>query len=65
MLRSFPQDDRDHMVENGMITVTCEFCSSSYVFEPAEISDQESRQAITYGLLTLRRGIRLQLRCLS
>src|SRR6188474_862724 len=27
MLRSFPQNDRDDMVENGMISVTCEFCS--------------------------------------
>jgi molecular chaperone Hsp33 len=42
MLRSFPQDDRDHMVENGVITVTCEFCNSSYVFEPADVEDQES-----------------------
>ena len=40
MLRSFPQDDRDDMVENGMITVTCEFCNSSYVFEPASVRDQ-------------------------
>ena len=39
MLRSFPQDDRDHMVENGKITVTCEFCSSTYVFEPGEVGD--------------------------
>jgi molecular chaperone Hsp33 len=38
MLRSFPQDDRDHMVENGVISVTCEFCSSHYVFEPAEVA---------------------------
>jgi len=38
MLRSFPQDDRDHMVENGKITVTCEFCNSTYVFEPADVS---------------------------
>jgi molecular chaperone Hsp33 len=37
MLRSFSQDDRDHMVENGKITVTCEFCSSTYVFEPGEV----------------------------
>ena len=41
MLRSFPQDDRDQMVENGVITVTCEFCNSSYVFEPSAIRDQE------------------------
>jgi len=33
MLRSFSQDDRDHMVENGAISVTCEFCSETYVFE--------------------------------
>jgi redox-regulated HSP33 family molecular chaperone len=25
------------MVENGKITVTCEFCSSTYVFEPGEV----------------------------
>lgn len=39
MLKSFPQDDRDHMVENGKITVTCEFCNSSYVFDPGEVGD--------------------------
>jgi len=37
MLRSFSQADRDDMVEDGRITVTCEFCSSSYVFAPDEI----------------------------
>jgi molecular chaperone Hsp33 len=41
MLRSFPQTDRDDMVENGKITVTCEFCSSTYVFAPDEISTAE------------------------
>ena len=40
MLRSFPQDDRDHMVENGAIGVTCEFCSEKYEFDPAEIVDE-------------------------
>jgi len=38
MLRSFSQQDRDDMVEDGRITVTCEFCSSTYVFAPAEIA---------------------------
>jgi molecular chaperone Hsp33 len=38
MLRSFSQDDRDHMVENGVISVTCEFCSSHYVFQPDEVA---------------------------
>jgi molecular chaperone Hsp33 len=38
MLQSFPQEDRDDMVEDGKITVTCEFCSSTYVFDPADIT---------------------------
>jgi molecular chaperone Hsp33 len=41
MLRSFPQGDRDDMVENGVISVTCEFCSRTYVFEPADVADEE------------------------
>jgi molecular chaperone Hsp33 len=42
MLRSFPQHDRDHMVENGKITVTCEFCNSIYVFAPVDVSEAAS-----------------------
>jgi molecular chaperone Hsp33 len=42
MLRSFSQEDRDHMVQNGVITVTCEFCSSTYVFRGSEVSSQGS-----------------------
>jgi molecular chaperone Hsp33 len=38
MLKSFPQDDRDHMVENGVISVTCEFCNSKYVFNPEDVA---------------------------
>ncbi len=41
MLQSFSQQDRDDMVEDGKITVTCEFCSSTYVFSPAEIASPE------------------------
>lgn len=37
MLRSFSQDDRDHMVEDGRISVTCEFCSANYLFTPDEV----------------------------
>jgi molecular chaperone Hsp33 len=37
MLKSFPEQDRADMIEDGHITVTCEFCSSTYVFEPDEI----------------------------
>jgi molecular chaperone Hsp33 len=42
MLKSFPQEDRDDMVENGRITVTCEFCSSTYVFAPHEVAAQSA-----------------------
>ena len=40
MLRSFSQTERDEMVENGVILVTCEFCSSGYAFEPAEVANR-------------------------
>ena len=42
MLKSFSQDDRDHMVENGKISVTCEFCSANYVFAPGEVEAKTS-----------------------
>lgn len=41
MLRSFSQDDRDHMVENDKIAVTCEFCSQTYIFAPDEVRDSD------------------------
>jgi len=40
MLKSFSQDDRDHMVEDGKISVTCEFCSATYVFAPGDVGAQ-------------------------
>ncbi|MGE4165864.1 MAG: Hsp33 family molecular chaperone [Xanthobacteraceae bacterium] len=40
MLKNFSQDDRDHMVENGVISVTCEFCSSNYIFFPDEVAPE-------------------------
>jgi molecular chaperone Hsp33 len=42
MLQSFSQSDRDDMVEDGRITVTCEFCNSTYVFTPQEITPADS-----------------------
>ena len=42
MLKSFSQDDRDHMVEDGKISVTCEFCSANYQFAPADVGANES-----------------------
>jgi molecular chaperone Hsp33 len=40
MLASFSQQERDDMVENGVISVTCEFCSSNYVFTPVDVVDR-------------------------
>jgi len=37
MLKSFSQDERGHMVQDSVISVTCEFCNSKYVFAPAEV----------------------------
>ena len=38
VLAKFPDDEREAMVgENGMITVDCEFCSSSFDIAPGEI----------------------------
>ena len=42
MLRSFPQDDRDHMVKDGVISVTCEFCSANYAFAPDEVAGEQA-----------------------
>jgi molecular chaperone Hsp33 len=41
MLKSFSKADRDHMVQDGVISVTCEFCSTKYVFAPAEVGAEE------------------------
>jgi molecular chaperone Hsp33 len=41
MLKSFSKDDRDHMIQDGVISVTCEFCNSKYVFAPAEVAVAE------------------------
>jgi molecular chaperone Hsp33 len=41
MLRSFSQDDRDHMVQDGMILVTCEFCNTTYDFKPGDVQTEE------------------------
>ena len=43
MLRSFSQDDRDHMVEDGKISVTCEFCSANYVFAPEDVRENGAK----------------------
>jgi len=42
MLKSFSQDDRDHMVKDGEISVTCEFCGANYIFAPEEVDAKEA-----------------------
>lgn len=39
MLKSFSTDERAGMVEDGAISVTCEFCSANYRFAPSDIED--------------------------
>jgi molecular chaperone Hsp33 len=41
MLKSFSKDDRDHMVQDGVISVTCEFCNTRYAFAPVEVETGE------------------------
>jgi len=36
ILKRFPPEDRAEMIEDGVITVTCEFCSTGYRFTPEE-----------------------------
>jgi molecular chaperone Hsp33 len=38
MLKGFSAEDRADMVEDGAIKVVCEFCSTPYVFKPAEFA---------------------------
>ena len=45
MLKSFSQDDRDHMVEDGKIAVTCEFCNRVYDFAPGEVDANDAGKA--------------------
>ncbi len=39
MLKSFSREERADMVEDGAISVTCEFCSANYRFAPTDIED--------------------------
>jgi molecular chaperone Hsp33 len=40
VLASLSQEDLDHAVEDGMVSVTCEFCSTTYRFEATEVKPQ-------------------------
>ena len=37
MARFSPEDRRDMVGDDGRIGVTCEFCSRTYDFDPAEV----------------------------
>jgi molecular chaperone Hsp33 len=43
MLKSFPPEDRADMVENGVISVTCEFCNATYAFAPDQVEAEADR----------------------
>ena len=40
ILARMPDEDRAHMAEDGEIKVKCEFCSTEYVFSPADIDPE-------------------------
>ena len=42
MLGSFSSQERSDMVENGAISVTCEFCNATYLFAPDEIGGESN-----------------------
>lgn len=39
VLRSFGSHEIDEMVQEGVVTATCEFCSAVYVFTPEELKE--------------------------
>ncbi|MBV9747361.1 MAG: Hsp33 family molecular chaperone HslO, partial [Acetobacteraceae bacterium] len=42
VLRSFPREERGDMVEpDGKIHVKCEYCSRSYLLEPARVDAED------------------------
>lgn len=41
MLQGFPPDERNEMVKNQYISVTCEFCSTTYRFKLQEFSEEK------------------------
>ncbi|MEM0900213.1 MAG: Hsp33 family molecular chaperone [Pseudomonadota bacterium] len=42
VIRSMTKEERDEAVEDGRISVKCEFCSASYVFDPAQFDRQRA-----------------------
>ncbi|MET3559616.1 molecular chaperone Hsp33 [Bartonella japonica] len=42
MLEGFPTDEQRKMIKNEYISVTCEFCSTTYRFKPQELSENKT-----------------------
>ncbi|EJF85060.1 Hsp33 family molecular chaperone [Candidatus Bartonella washoeensis] len=42
ILEGFPTDERNKMVKNKYISVTCEFCSTTYRFKPQEFFENKT-----------------------
>ncbi|GAA5104771.1 Hsp33 family molecular chaperone [Bartonella jaculi] len=42
ILEGFPTEERNQMVKNKYISVTCEFCSTTYRFKPQELSENKT-----------------------
>ena len=42
MLRTFPPEDREEMLEDGRIVVTCEYCSRRYEIDPQAVEMAEA-----------------------
>ncbi|WP_431282930.1 Hsp33 family molecular chaperone HslO [Humitalea sp. 24SJ18S-53] len=43
LLTGFPADDLDHMAEEGVITMTCEFCNLGFRFDRTEVRSGAGR----------------------
>jgi molecular chaperone Hsp33 len=46
MLRSLPRTEIEEMAENGVTTVTCEFCNKSYVFKAKDLDEVYGEPAV-------------------
>lgn len=42
ILKGMGESDMNHMVEDGKITATCQFCSEKYVFDEADLSNMQN-----------------------
>lgn len=45
ILASFPAEDRDHMLEDGRVVMTCEYCNIGWAFTLDEIAEAAAKQA--------------------